>query len=458
MGLLLMTLGFLFLSKAHALPIQRNGLPDQRIISRNDAKEHENMEGTVTHKRFLQFTDKQLHEIQNIMDLLLNWGHNVRTDSMMDEARCGVPDVAGYAVIRKNLKWKSTIITYRIVNYTPDLPPADVDRSIREALRVWSEVTPLQFIQLHGGHADLMISFVAREHGDFFSFDGPRRVLAHAFPPGDHLGGDVHFDEEETWTVDSEDYNLFSVAVHEFGHALGLTHSSNHYALMYPIYNYFNSENFTLPADDVLGIQELYGSRPSSVITPAICTQEVPIDAIAHWEGGIIIFKDRHVWYHHPNVFAHTAILTSSLLEKVPDFIDTAYNYPVKNSILIFKGRQFWSVNGSNLKVEEPGDIGLFGFPESVMRIDAAFHDGEKEKTFFFTGDLCWSYNEQQGQMNAGFPLSLESQFPGVGNKVDAAYMNVNGNILFYRGETQIEYDPRSHHVTKVIESFSVLC
>lgn len=52
-------------------------------------------------------------------------------------------------------------------------------------------------------------------------------------------------------------YSLFLVAAHEFGHALGLDHSSVPEALMYPMYSF--TEGPPLHEDDVKGIQYLYG-------------------------------------------------------------------------------------------------------------------------------------------------------------------------------------------------------
>ena len=87
-------------------------------------------------------------------------------------------------------------------------------------------------------------------------FDGVNGVLAHAFFPE---FGDVHFDDDETFTDGvSTGKNLFSVALHEIGHLLGLKHSVKSDAIMHGTYKPYN-QNMTLTEDERLGINFIYG-------------------------------------------------------------------------------------------------------------------------------------------------------------------------------------------------------
>jgi len=66
---------------------------------------------------------------------------------------------------------------------------------------MWSDVSSLSFSEVTGRVSDIEISFAARSHGDGNAFDGPGSTLAHAyFPSTAPIGGDAHFDEDETWT------------------------------------------------------------------------------------------------------------------------------------------------------------------------------------------------------------------------------------------------------------------
>ena len=82
----------------------------------------------------------------------------------------------------------------------------------------------------------------------------------------------AHFDEAETFTDNSpQGTNLLWTATHEFGHVLGLDHSSDRDAIMFPYYPDFHHPILSLEPDDIAGIQSLYGKK-SSAVSPCLKT------------------------------------------------------------------------------------------------------------------------------------------------------------------------------------------
>ena len=87
---------------------------------------------------------------------------------------------------------------------------------------------------------------------------------------GTGRGGDAHFDSDEVWTTSERSVSkyrasVFAVSIHEFGHSLGLSHSSVEGSLMYPWYSMEIPEDARLPLDDRIAIQHLYGSNEKNM-------------------------------------------------------------------------------------------------------------------------------------------------------------------------------------------------
>ncbi len=167
------------------------------------------------------------------------------------------PAIADYQAISA---WDKSQITYAFAGGTDQLPGDTEFNLIDRAFALWDAQIPLTITRgTDPASADIVISWEVGDHGDGDPFDGPGDVLAHAsFPnPYDKSQVFLHFDDDEQWVdSDSQDVDLETVAAHEIGHTLGLAHSDDPQALMFPSYS---GPHRSLSQDDIAGIQSIYG-------------------------------------------------------------------------------------------------------------------------------------------------------------------------------------------------------
>jgi len=157
------------------------------------------------------------------------------------------------------------------------LPAASVQSEIMRAWAEWGKYAAVTFTPALSATQTQTIAvlFATGAHGDAYPFEGQSGVLAHTFYPAppnpESIAGDMHFNDNYTWAI-GKDTDVFSVALHETGHALGLGHSDNPSAVMYPYYTMRTG----LSADDIAAVRTLYAAvgtappaSPTAPSTPA---------------------------------------------------------------------------------------------------------------------------------------------------------------------------------------------
>ncbi|XP_047961516.1 metalloendoproteinase 5-MMP-like [Salvia hispanica] len=150
-------------------------------------------------------------------------------------------------------RWPYTRLSYSYTKGFPERAKPFMEAAFRQRanVSVFTFYENLGFLK-----SDIVIGFFKGDHGDGAAFDGQMGKLAHAFAPED---GRLHFDADEKWSLKNtyvDGIHFESVAMHQLGHILGLGHTTEIKALMYP--GISMGEIKKLHVDDIYGISVLY--------------------------------------------------------------------------------------------------------------------------------------------------------------------------------------------------------
>jgi hypothetical protein len=130
-------------------------------------------------------------------------------------------------------------LDYAFTQMPAKLPVSSTQSEIIRALQEWAKYANISFAPANDATIDhtIAIMFARGVHGD-----GP-------------VAGQMHFNEDQDWHIGS-DVDVYTVALHEAGHALGLGHTDDPTGVMYPYFRFGGG----LSPSDIAAIQALYAS------------------------------------------------------------------------------------------------------------------------------------------------------------------------------------------------------
>uniref|UniRef100_I3KGC1 Matrix metallopeptidase 21 n=1 Tax=Oreochromis niloticus TaxID=8128 RepID=I3KGC1_ORENI len=420
-----------------------------------------------------------LKEFQRVSGLPVTGVFDEATKLAMNKPRCGVPDketVLTSPVIttepessgdfdfensttdnaRRNISqvsYPKKVLNWRLIGegYSSQLTIEDQRYIFRLAFRMWSEVSPLEFVE--DTHApledvDIRLGFGTGRHlGCNQKFDGTGQEFAHAW-----FLGDIHFDDDEHFTTPNvgSGISLLKVAVHEIGHVLGLPHIYRPGSIMQP--SYLPQEStFEMDWMDRKAIQQLYGGCKGrfNTVFDWIRKEKTPYGEVVI-RFNTYFMRDGWYWlYENRNNrtrYGDPVPLQTGWHGIPMDGVDAHVHVwsRKRDAVYFFRGTQFWRYDSENDQVFGQDSEGhqypkliSEGFPGVPSPIDTAFYDRRDSHIYFFKNNLVYAFSVEANNLARGFPKNIRDVFPPVVNtdhpdgNIDAAYFSYTHNAIF---------------------------
>uniref|UniRef100_A0A4W5RX87 Matrix metallopeptidase 20a (enamelysin) n=1 Tax=Hucho hucho TaxID=62062 RepID=A0A4W5RX87_9TELE len=305
-------------------------------------------------------------------------------------------------------------MTSRIAQYTSDLTMEEVDTSFPLALKIWSDAASLKFIKVNHDKADIVLSFARKSiltlnHSwKLLSFDGPTGVLAHAFNPRECMGRDVHFDEDEIWTMGHRKLGRATS-----GHSLGT-----------PV------------------------RKQDPPNCPKKCDPNFSVDAVAVFGKEIVFFKNKDDLFPSRYMWLRTTWMTywnrlreapsSTYLPSINSPVGAAYDIPAKGVAYVFTGPKYWLLRGKACHLVFNNET----FVRKQLHISNPSFISSM--LIFYT---MYRYDEHRRRMDPGFPRNIQTDWPGIGTRVDAAFELQGTTIYLFSGTKEYNNDYRQNRV-----------
>ncbi|XP_040885391.1 matrix metallopeptidase-21 [Toxotes jaculatrix] len=403
--------------------------------------------------------DTSLNSSHIAYDRMVNISVNMRQSEAVQRRKRHLATLVSKSRHKRDLSetgymaFSKTVLKWRLIGegYSSQLSIEEQRYIFRLAFRMWSEVSPLEFVEDTRSpleDVDIRLGFGTGRHlGCNQRFDGTGQEFAHAW-----FLGDIHFDDDEHFTAPNagSGISLLKVAVHEIGHVLGLPHIYRSGSIMQPSYLPHES-GFEMDWMDRKAIQHLYGGCKGrfNTVFDWIRKEKTPYGEVVI-RFNTYFMRDDWYWLYE-NRYNRTRYGDPVALQigwrGIPaDGVDAFVHVwsRRRDAVYFFKGARFWRYDSENDKVFRQDPEGhryprliSEGFPGVSSPIDTAFYDRRDSHIYFFKNTLVYAFDVEANSLARGFPKNIRDVFPPVvsgdhpdGN-IDAAYFSYTHNAIF---------------------------